>query len=508
MSQNNYYITTPVFYVNDVPHIGHAYTSIVCDVISRYMKLCGKNVKFITGTDEHGQKVEKSAWKANMSPQNFVDKNADIFRNMTKILNLSHNDFIRTTEDRHKIAVHDFWKKLEDSHNIYKGTYSGWYSVQDETYFTEDELTKDRLAPTGAPVEWVEEPSYFFALSKWQTRLLQHYENNPDFIQPKSLRNEVISFIRNGLTDLSVSRNNFSWGIKVPGNEEYVIYVWLDALVNYLSALGYPNQTMEFSNFWPESVHVIGKDILRFHAVYWPAFLMAANIVLPKSIVAHGWWTNEGQKISKSLGNVISPFDLVQEFGVDPVRYFLMREITFGTDGNFVKKNLILRYNTELANKVGNLLQRTLCFAYKYCDQKIPAVEIEYIDKLYNLQFFQDIICRIQENNTYIKLFNINKILDNIIHMTDEANRYIDIEQPWLLRTTDVVKMQQVLYGVLEIVRYLGIVLQVFVPNSASNMLNQLGISQDQRQFKHLSKEFALQPGAVLKQPTPVFLRI
>lgn len=359
MSEEHYYITTPIFYVNDIPHIGHAYTSIACDIISRYMRLAGKNVKFLTGTDEHGQKVEKSAKKAGISSQEFVNQNSDSFSNMVKSLNISNDDFIRTTEERHKIAVQNLWKQLEDSGNIYKGKYSGWYSVRDEAYYSAEELTKEGLASTGASVEWVEESSYFFALSKWQDKLLEYYENNPEFILPTSRRNEVVSFVKNGLTDLSISRTSFKWGIDVSGDPEHVVYVWLDALTNYITALGYPEKTADFNNLWPSAVHVIGKDILRFHAVYWPAFLLAANITPPKSIIAHGWWTNEGAKISKSLGNVIDPLKLVAEFGLDPIRYFLVKEIMFGNDGNFSKSNLVTRNNTELANKIGNLLQRT-----------------------------------------------------------------------------------------------------------------------------------------------------
>lgn len=508
MSANNYYITTPIFYVNDVPHIGHAYTSIACDVLSRHMKLSGRDVKFLTGTDEHGQKVEKSADKAGISSQDFVDKTSQSFRQMAEELNLSNNDFIRTTEERHKIAVQSFWKKLEDSGNIYQGSYSGWYSVRDEAYYSKDELTKDGLAPTGAPVEWVEEPSYFFALSKWQDKLLEYYENNPDFIWPKSRRNEVISFVKNGLIDLSISRTSFKWGIEVPGNEEHVIYVWLDALTNYLAALGYPEETRDFKKFWPTSAHVVGKDILRFHAIYWPAFLMAAGIELPKTIVAHGWWTNEGEKISKSLGNVIDPFKLVEEFGLDPVRYFLMREVTFGSDGNFSKENLITRNNSELANKIGNLLQRTSSFAYKHCEQKIPNIDESDIDAIYDSELFKEIISLVKENNSHMESFNINKVLDNIIHIADQANLYIDTEAPWSLRKSDPEKMQQVLYCLLEITRYIAIILQPFIPDAASNMLDQLGVQKKQRLFANLTKEFALKPGSLLQEPKPIFPRI
>jgi len=508
MPSDNFYITTPIFYVNDVPHIGHAYTSIACDVLARFMRLSGKKVKFLTGTDEHGQKVEKSAEKANIAPQEFVDKNSASFYKMMKILNVSNNDFIRTTEDRHKQAVSAFWSKLEDSGDIYLGKYDGWYSVRDEAYYSESELTEDGLAPTGAPVEWVEEPSYFFALSKWQDKLLEYYEQNPEFIWPKSRRNEVISFVKGGLIDLSISRTSFKWGIPVPGNPQHVIYVWLDALTNYIAALGYPDEQQDFAQFWPASAHVVGKDILRFHAVYWPAFLMAVGLELPKSIVAHGWWTNEGEKISKSVGNVIDPFDLVEEFGLDQVRYFLMREINFGNDGNFSRENLILRNNSELSNKIGNLLQRTSAFVYKHCDRQVPNIEAAYIDVVYDTPLFQEIATSIENNMLQMQAFNINKVIENILHITELANAYIDVEAPWALRKTDPDKMQQVLYLLMETLRYIAIMLQPFTPDAASNMLDQLNIPENQRAFINMNKEYALQPGVAIREPKPIFPRL
>ncbi len=509
MTKNdNYYITTPIFYVNDVPHIGHAYTSIACDVMSRFMRLSGKNVKYLTGTDEHGQKVEKSAHKAGVDPQLFTDKTSEAFRKMGVELNLSSDDFIRTTEERHKESVKHFWKKLEDSGDIYLDKYSGWYSVRDEAFYSEKELTEDGMAPTGAPVEWVEEPSYFFALSKWADKLLEHYENNPEFILPESRRNEVISFVKGGLNDLSISRTSFKWGIPVPGNEEHIIYVWLDALTNYISALGYPDKEGEYKDFWPASVHVVGKDILRFHAVYWPAFLMAAGLELPKSIMAHGWWTNEGKKISKSLGNVINPSELVEEFGLDQVRYFVMREITFGNDGNFAKQNLVTRNNSELSNKIGNLLQRTSSFVYKNCDQKIPEVSSEYIDELYKSDMFKNILKAQESSASAMEQFQINKVLDNIINIAEQANLYIDTEAPWALKKTDPEKMGQVLYNLLEVIRHIAIMLQPFVPDAASKMLDQLNIHADERSFSNLTAEFALKSGEVINEPQPIFPRL
>ena len=502
-----FYITTPIYYVNDVPHIGHAYTSIACDVISRFMRLAGRDVKFLTGTDEHGQKVEKSAEKYALPPQEFTDKTSAVFFKMMETLNISNDDFIRTTEGRHKEAVRHFWSKLVESGDIYLGKYAGWYSIRDEAFYSETELTEDGLAPTGAPVEWVEEPSYFFKLSKWQDKLLEHYENHPEFIIPESRRNEVISFVKSGLIDLSVSRTSFSWGIPVPGNEEHVVYVWLDALTNYIAALGYPDKDNQYKKYWPASAHVVGKDILRFHAVYWPAFLMAAGLDLPKSIVAHGWWTNEGQKISKSLGNVIDPFTLVEEFGLDQVRYFLMREVTFGNDGNFSKENLISRNNSELANKIGNLLQRTSSFVFKHCNESVPPVLTSYVDEAYNTPLLIDILSIQQQNIVAMEAFQINKVLDNIIHISEQANIYIDKEAPWALKNTDTVKMHQVLYNLLESLRFIGIMLQPFVPDSASKILDQLNVPSSKRSFSHLTKEYALKPLSPLMQPSPIFPR-
>ena len=505
--KENFYITTPIYYVNDVPHIGHAYTSIATDVISRFMRLDGRNVKFLTGTDEHGQKVEKSAEKFGMEPQAFTDKNSATFRRMMKELNISNDDFIRTTEERHINAVGIFWEKLMQNGDIYLGKYSGWYSVRDEAFYGEDELTEDGLAPTGAPVEWVEESSYFFKLSKWQDKLLEYYEKNTTFIIPESRRNEVISFVKGGLTDLSISRTSFNWGIKVPGNEEHVIYVWLDALTNYISALGYPNQDEEFKSYWPASAHIVGKDILRFHAVYWPAFLMSAGLELPKSIVAHGWWTNEGQKISKSLGNVIDPFGLIEEFGLDPVRYFLMREVTFGSDGNFSKDSLIMRNNSELSNKIGNLVQRTTSFVFKYCNESVPAVEPSYYKEAYNTPILKSILSIAEQNIKAMEAFQINKVLDNIIQITEQANIYIDKEAPWNLKNTDIIKMHQVLYNLLEVIRLIGIMLQPFVPDSAGKILDQLSVPQNMRSHAHLTNEFALKPLSPLMSPSPIFPR-
>jgi len=508
VSDNNFYITTPIYYVNDVPHIGHAYTSLTCDVIARFMKLNGKNVRFLTGTDEHGQKVEKSALNNNLSPQEFTDKMSLSFRDLLKALNITNSDFIRTTEARHKLGVKAFWQKLKKNGDIYSSKYSGWYSIRDEAFYDESELTPEGLAPTGAQVEWVEEPSYFFALSKWQDKLLEFYEANQDFIRPKTRRNEVISFVKSGLTDLSISRTSFKWGIPVPDNKEHVIYVWLDALTNYISALGYPDETDDYKNFWPADVHVVGKDILRFHAIYWPAFLMSAGIPTPKSIFAHGWWTNEGQKISKSVGNVIDPFKLIDDFGLDQVRYFLMREVIFGNDGNYARENLIQRNNSELSNKIGNLMQRTCSFVFKNCQERMPEVTKEFVDTMYQSEFFIKLQDILKDSIIQMEHYNINTVLDNIIYVTEQSNIYIDHEAPWTLKNSDPQKMNEVLYRIVETLRYIAILMQPFTPDSAARMLNQLNVPEDNRNIMHLTQEFAIIPSSKITQPSPIFPRL
>ncbi len=350
-----YYLTTPIYYVNDDPHIGHAYTTLACDVLARFKRLDGFDVKLLTGTDEHGQKVAKSAADAGVDPKTFTDRVSQNFRDLSGLMNFSHDDFIRTTEDRHQRACQDIWKRLVENDEIYLDSYAGWYAIRDEAFYTEDELVTGpdgkKTAPSGAEVEWVEEPSYFFRLSAWQDRLLEFYDANPDFVLPKTRLNEVTSFVSGGLQDLSVSRTTFKWGVPVPGDDDHIMYVWLDALTNYITGVGFPEtETGEYATYWPADLHMVGKDILRFHAVYWPAFLMAAGLEPPRRVFAHGWWTNEGEKISKSLGNIIDPIELVKKYGLDQVRYFLLREVPFGNDGDFAHQAMITRMNGELAN--------------------------------------------------------------------------------------------------------------------------------------------------------------
>lgn len=504
-----YYITTPIYYVNDVPHIGHAYTSIATDVIARFQRLNGKEVMFLTGTDEHGEKVEKSAIKAGIDTKSFTDKTSASFSELMTCMNIAHDDFIRTTSSRHKECVRKFWQKLQDSHNIYLGTYSGWYSIIDEAFYDKTELTSDGKAPTGTSVQWVDEPSYFFALSKWQDKLLEFYDANPNFIMPLSKRSEVINFVKNGLQDLSISRTSFTWGVKVPGDEGHVIYVWLDALVNYISALGYPeDHDGKYAKYWPADVHIVGKDILRFHAIYWPAFLMAAGLKPPKSIMAHGWWTNQGQKISKSLGNVIDPFKLSKEFGVDQVRYFMMREITFGADGNYSSENLIARVNSELANKIGNLMQRTSALVHKYYSGKVPQIDASLVEAAYNTPLMTIAVNIARQNIEFMESLEINSILCNIITIAEQGNLYIDQQAPWKLTDTDPSLAKFTLFVLLEILRFIAIMLQPFTPKAASAILDQLSIPYNQRNFAFLNKNYIIQAGSALLPPSPVFPKI
>jgi methionyl-tRNA synthetase len=498
---NNFYITTPIYYVNDRPHIGHAYTSVACDVLARFKRLDGYNVKFLTGTDEHGQKVEKSAKAAGVTPQELADANSKHFRELSKLLNLSNDDFIRTTEPRHVKSVQALWKTMKDY--IYLGSYSGWYAVRDEAYYQESELVNGK-APTGAEVEWVEEPSYFFKLSAFQDKLLDYYAKNPGFIAPETRRNEIVSFVKGGLKDLSISRTTFSWGIKVPGDEKHVVYVWLDALANYMSALGYPDtEAPDFKHFWPADIHMVGKDIIRFHTVYWPAFLMAANLPIPKQVFAHGWWTIEGEKMSKSLGNVIAPADLVGEFGLDQTRWFLMREVPFGNDGNFSRQGMINRVNSELANNIGNLVQRTLSMINKNCDGKVPEADLKVFDQELRKLCYDNVstIGRLMDE----KKFHL--ALEEILSIATKANAYIDKEAPWGLKKTDPKRMQHVLYCLAECIRCIAILLQPIMPGSSSKILDQLGIPVDKRNITELSTDKSLVPGKSLLAPEPVFPR-
>ena len=493
------YITTPIYYVNDRPHIGHAYTSLACDVMARFFRLFGQDVFFLTGTDEHGLKIEKAAELAQIPVKEFVDKVSKNFEMLETVLNLTNDDFIRTTEERHTKAVHHFWKVLEDNGHIYLGSYSGWYAVRDEAFYSEDELV-DGKAPTGAPVEWVTEESYFFKLSAFQEPLLAYYDQHLDFIQPSSRRNEVLNFVRSGLRDLSISRTSFKWGIPVPSDPSHVIYVWLDALVNYITAIGYPHQLDH--ERWKNTIHVVGKDILRFHAVYWPALLMAAGLPLPRVIFAHGWWTNDGQKISKSLGNVVDPVLLVQQYGLDSLRYFLFKEMSFGQDGDFSHLTFVNRLNNDLANKFGNLAQRTLSFINRYANgiitkpQEFTPVDHSLID-LTNHAF--------EKSLAHMESFALHKYIETVWDVIDSANQYVDSQKPWGLRTGNQQRLETVLYTLCIVLKNCAILLQPLLPKSCAQLLDMLSVPADKRGIEH--RPWVWEDKCCLPPPTPLFVK-
>lgn len=501
-----FYITTPIYYVNDAPHIGHAYTSLACDVMARFKRLDGYDVKFLTGTDEHGQKVEKTASAQGVDPKSFTDKVSQNFRDMAQMMGYSNDDFIRTTEERHIKSCQALWVELEKRGEIYLGAYEGWYAVRDEAFYTESELTTGpdgkKRAPSGAEVEWVKEPSYFFKLSAWQDRLLAFYEQNPDFIGPTSRRNEVISFVKGGLLDLSVSRTTFGWGIPVPGNPEHVMYVWLDALTNYITAAGYPDQSGDYAKFWPADLHMVGKDIIRFHCVYWPAFLMAAGLQPPKRVYAHGWWTIEGQKMSKSLGNVISPAQLVEKYGLDPVRFFLLREMPFGQDGDFSHRSMVSRLNTELANDLGNLAQRSLSMINKNCGACLPVPGPFAEDDDALLGQTRDLLAKARAS---VDVQTFHEAIEAVWVVVRAGNSYIDRQAPWALKKTDPARMGTVLYVLAESLRMVGLILQPFMPTSMGKLLDQLAVPDTARDFTAWSQPLA--GGVDLPAPQGLFPR-
>ena len=510
-ADRQFFITTPIYYVNDRPHIGHAYTTIACDVIARFMRLDGRDVHFLTGTDEHGQKVERSARAAGVEPLAFCDRTSQTFRDLWVPLQISYDDFIRTTEPRHIEACQALWRELESRGEIYLGSYAGWYSVRDEAFYAEDELTEpndkgERLAPSGAPVAWVEEPSYFFRLSAWADRLLELYERNPDFIMPTSRRNEVLSFVRSGLRDLSVSRTSFSWGIPVPSDPAHIMYVWLDALTNYITAVGYPDKEgPEFKRAWPAAVHVVGKDILRFHAVYWPAFLMAAGLEPPTTVFAHGWWTVNNEKMSKSLGNALDPLKLVETYGLDQIRYFLLREMPFGQDGGISDEAITNRVNAELANNLGNLVQRVLSQVQRNLDALAPTLAPATGEDMALLESAYSLLPRLRQA---MQGYELHNLLAMTWAVFDEANRYIDQQAPWTLRKTDPARMAVVLGVLVEAIRVGAIVAQPVIPNAAARILDQLAVPEDRRSFAYATAEHAVVAGTPLPPPQGVFPRI
>lgn len=524
-NQQNFYITTPIYYVNDAPHIGHAYTSVVCDAMARFKRMEGYEVFYLTGTDEHGQKVQKAALASGKTPIEYCNYYSKQFQQLSKLLHLSNDDFIRTTEDRHKQVATKFWQILESRGYIYKSIYEGWYALRDEAFYTESELI-DGKAPTGAEVSWHKEESYFFKLSEFQDKLLALYEAVPDFIQPKSRFNEVVSFVRGGkqyvkgaLKDLSISRTSFDWGIKIINDPNHVMYVWLDALTNYLSALGFSDKNDAlYQKFWVNAtdspVHMVGKDILRFHGVYWPAFLMAADLPLPNKIVAHGWWTNEGQKISKSLGNVIDPakeIEWLESFGLnkdqasDYFRYFLLREITFGADGDYSRKNLTTRINAELANNIGNLVQRVLTMIHKNNDGLIVDFNhFEAGSDLLNTSY--DLAIKLKNE---MREFSFDNAINQIILLASKANLFIDEQAPWALKKENkIIEMNMVLSTLAETIRCVAIALQSAIPILSSMILDLLNVSSNDRNLEAISKKFSLKAGHKINQPQIIFPRI
>jgi len=508
--QQKFYITTAISYPNGTPHVGHAYEAIATDAIARFERLDGKDVFFLTGTDEHGLKMKQTAQKEGLSPRALADRNSARFREMAAALHLSNDDFIRTTEARHYKASEEIWRRMARANNgdIFLRKYAGWYSVRDEAFYSEKETTLQpdgvRVGPQGTPVEWFEEETFFFRLSAYQDRLLAHYEQNPDFILPRERRNEVVSFVKGGLEDLSVSRTTLDWGIRVPDAPEHVMYVWVDALTNYITAAGFPDATHARWRYWPADVHVIGKDIVRFHAVYWPAFLMSAGVELPKRIFSHGFVLNRGEKMSKSVGNVVDPFDLVRAYGVDQVRYFFLREVVFGQDGNYNHEAIVNRINADLANDLGNLAQRSLSMIAKNCDGKLPEpgtftdadkAILAAVDALY------------AKAREAMDRQAIKQYLDAVWAVVADANRYFAGEEPWAKRKTDFKRMETILYITAEVVRQVAILAQPATPIGAGKLLDALGQAVDARGFAALGEAGRLKPGTAIPPPAGAFPR-
>jgi methionyl-tRNA synthetase len=508
MSREKFYITTAISYPNGKPHIGHAYELIATDALARFQRLDGRDVFFLTGTDEHGSKMLQTAKKEGLTARALADRNADEFKRMASALNASNDDFIRTTEPRHYEASQAIWKAMAANGDIYKGGYAGWYSVRDEAYYGEDETEvradNVRYGPQGTPVEWVEEESYFFRLSAYQDRLLALYDSQPDFIGPAERRNEVVSFVKSGLKDLSISRTTFDWGVPVPGDERHVMYVWVDALTNYITAAGYPNENAEKWSFWPANAHIIGKDIVRFHAIYWPAFLMSAGIELPKRVFGHGFLFNRGEKMSKSVGNVIDPFAMIEHYGLDAVRYFFLREVPFGQDGSYSHEAIVNRTNADLANDLGNLAQRSLSMIARNCDGVVPKRgELAESDRAI-LDLATEALATARRAMAEQA---IHQALAAIFGVVAEANRYFAGEAPWALKKTDPERMETVLWTTAETVRRVAILCQPFIPGSAEKLLDLLAVPADSREFRHVAADRALVAGTALPAPQPVFPR-
>ena len=509
MVNKNFYITTPIYYPSAKPHMGHAYTNIIADVFARFKRLDEYNVFFLTGTDEHGLKIQNAAEKNNKKPIDFCDNISKTFKNLTKTLNLSNDDFIRTTEERHYKAVQFLWEKLQSKGYIYLSKYKGWYSVSDETYYNEDEIAekdgKKISTVSGSLVDWVEEESFFFKLSSLQDRLLEFYNKNPEFILPITRKNEVVSFVKRGLKDLSVSRKSFSWGIKVPNDKKHIIYVWLDALTNYISALNYPNlEDKLFKSFWPATLHIIGKDILRFHAIYWPAFLLAADIKPPNRVYGHGWILSDKEKMSKSKGNILDPLEVIKIYGLDQLRYYLVKEVSLGNDGNISDKNIENCINSDLANNYGNFCQRTFSFLEKNCKNTIPG-DIDFnVDDLKILNSFNNNIDKIrslmdnQQLNEYIKF---------IVDKSSNANKYFNDEAPWN-KKDDKKRLNTIVYVSLEIIRKISILLLPVIPCSANKVLTSLSLNTKSLKLSSITDHLINKPGTKIINQGILFQKI
>tara|TARA_B100001121_G_scaffold281971_1_gene275021 strand:+ start:252 stop:1793 length:1542 start_codon:yes stop_codon:yes gene_type:complete len=506
----NFYITTPIYYPSGKPHMGHAYSSIVADIFARFKRIEGYKVLFLTGTDEHGQKIQKEAQKNKKDPKQFCDEISKTFRALTKILNLTNDDFIRTTEPRHFKSVNEIWKRLIKSGDIYLDKYNGWYSVSDEAYYDKDEIEEKegkKISKTsGSLVEWVEEESYFFKLSAFQKKLLDHYNKNKDFILPQSRRNEVISFVEKGLKDLSISRTSFSWGIPVPQNKKHVIYVWLDALTNYLSALNFPNiEDKKYKSFWPADVHIIGKDILRFHAIYWPAFLIAANLPLPKRVFGHGWILSEDKKMSKSLGNILDPIEVIKDYGIDQLRYYLIKEVSLGNDGSISMKNLKNCINNDLANNYGNLCQRVFSFIKKNCDNKIPRKN-KLIQS--DIKLIENIKNNIPKLIDHINKQNLNEYIKMVVNFSFDANKYFNDSEPWALKRKDPERMNAILHTITVQIKNISILLNPIIPLSTKKVLDTINLSDKDILIDNIKKDNILDYNSELKSLDILFKKI
>ena len=505
----NFFITTPIYYPSGKPHMGHAYSSIVSDVIARFKRLDGYNVEFLTGTDEHGLKIQRAAEEKGLDPKKFCDELSKTFRDLSKTLNLSNTDFIRTTEDRHIKSVQNLWKILEKKNQIYLSKYSGWYSVSDEAFYSDNEIKEENginiSTISGSKVEWVEEESYFFKLSEWENKLLKFYEENPKFILPDTRRNEVLSFVKGGLKDLSVSRKSFSWGIKVPSNKNHVIYVWLDALTNYISALNYPDtKDNKYKNYWPADLHMIGKDILRFHAVYWPAFLLAADLPPPKRVYGHGWILSGDEKMSKSNGNILDPLEIVDKYGLDSLRFYLLKEVSFGNDGSITQEKLESCINSDLANNYGNLCQRVISFNEKNCNLLIPDnINFEKDD----LKILNKISANINTLRSYIDNQELSVYTNFIIDCLFDANKYFNDQEPWK-KKSDVVRLSTIVYVSLEIIRKISILLNPIIPDTSLKVLDIFNLKQKDINFESIKENKFLKPNSNIKKIGILFKKI